>query len=374
MRIVFFVQGEGRGHLTQALALSQLLEYTGHELAAVLVGQSNGREVPDFFTKNIAAPVHTFASPNLIFDKERGCIDIPKTIRVHLGQLPAYLKSLKSIRRIIDEVRPDVIVNFYELVGGAFNFLYRPGIPMVCIAHQYLLLSPTFPFPKNSWWDRQLVNLNTRITALGATKKLALSFRPIPDETPNTRIVPPLLRQELQKLRPSTADYILVYMTQHGLGDQIIDWHKKHPDVTLHCFWDNPNAEQEVKISEKLCFHQINAARYLKLMEGCKGLVTTAGFESVCEAMYLGKPVLMVPVPGHFEQACNAIDGVISGAGINSPTFDLSLLTEFIEHYDSPQRDFQKWYFKGNTLFIRELENVVKHRRTSTVFNRPAWS
>lgn len=374
MKLVFFVQGEGRGHLTQALALSQLLKHTGHELAAVLVGQSNGQEVPDFFTKTIGSPVHSYASPNLIFDKKKGCIDIPKTIRIHLGQLPTYLKSLNSIRRIIDEIKPDVIVNFYELIGGVYNFLYRPGIPMVCIAHQYLLLSPTFPFPKNSWWDRQLVNLNTRITALGATKKLALSFRSIPDETPHTRIVPPLLRQELQKLRPSTGDYILVYMTQHGLGDQIIDWHKKNREVRLHCFWDNPQAEKEVKINENLSFHQINAELYLKFMEGCKGLVTTAGFESVCEAMYLEKPVLMVPVPGHFEQACNAIDGVISGAGINSPTFDLSLLTEFIEHYHSPQRDFQKWYFEGNTLFIRELENVVTRRRTNTVVSHPVLS
>lgn len=31
-----------------------------------------------------------------------------------------------------------------------------------------------------------------------------------------------------------------------------------------------------------------------------------AGFESVCEAMYLGKPLLMVPA--HIEQDCNISD------------------------------------------------------------------
>ena len=37
---------------------------------------------------------------------------------------------------------------------------------------------------------------------------------------------------------------------------------------------------------------------------GCKAYASTAGFESVCEAMYLGKPILMVPA--HIEQDCNA--------------------------------------------------------------------
>lgn len=39
-------------------------------------------------------------------------------------------------------------------------------------------------------------------------------------------------------------------------------------------------------------------------MQGCSGYVTTAGFESVCEAMYLGKPVMMIPT--HVEQEINA--------------------------------------------------------------------
>lgn len=51
-------------------------------------------------------------------------------------------------------------------------------------------------------------------------------------------------------------------------------------------------------------------------MAGCKAYASTAGFESVCEAMYLGKPILMVPA--HIEQDCNAYDAEKSGAGIIS--------------------------------------------------------
>lgn len=55
-------------------------------------------------------------------------------------------------------------------------------------------------------------------------------------------------------------------------------------------------------------------------MAGCKAFATTAGFESVCEALYLQKPVLMVPV--HIEQECNAFDATRAGAGIRSDRFD----------------------------------------------------
>ena len=61
-------------------------------------------------------------------------------------------------------------------------------------------------------------------------------------------------------------------------------------------------------------------------MAACKGLVCTAGFESVCEAMYLGKPVLMIPVAGQYEQACNALDAEASGAGMASDSFDFGKL------------------------------------------------
>lgn len=369
MRIFFLVQGEGRGHLTQALALSEIIQQAGHELTGVLLGQAEGREIPDFFIKKINAPVFPFKSPGLIFDHQKNRIDIATTIRVHLANAPTYLKSLKTIHQRVEEARPDLLVNFYEMLGGIYNLVYRPAVPMVCIAHQYLLLSPHFPFPDHNWWNRQLVNFNTRVTALGAIRKLALSFRPI-EGVNSTRlhVVPPLLRREIQGLHAESGDHLLVYMTQHGLSQQIIEWHRSYPDQALHCFWDHPEAPDELAVTENLTFHRINATKYLRLMKSCKALVTTAGFESVCEAMYLGKPVLMVPVPGHFEQACNAIDGTLSGAGIASDHFDLSLLQEYLPVYKSPENEFRQWYIKGDSIFIKELEEIAAAKTKKSSF------
>ncbi|NIQ59659.1 MAG: UDP- glucuronosyltransferase, partial [Gammaproteobacteria bacterium] len=49
LRVALVVQGEGRGHLTQALALARILADAGHDLHAVLVGTSPHRQVPAYF-------------------------------------------------------------------------------------------------------------------------------------------------------------------------------------------------------------------------------------------------------------------------------------------------------------------------------------
>ena len=98
-------------------------------------------------------------------------------------------------------------------------------------------------------------------------------------------------------------------------------------------------------------------------MAQCKGLVTTAGFESICEAMYLGKPVLMVPVRGQYEQSCNAIDAVKAGAGIQCDRFNISRLLEFIPRYESRVNEFEVWYEQGYHLFNEVLTNLATSPR-----------
>ena len=80
---------------------------------------------------------------------------------------------------------------------------------------------------------------------------------------------------------------------------------ENHPHTRLHFFWDQPDAPEELKVDDTLTFHRINDEKFLKMMAGCKAFATTAGFESVCEALYMGKPCMLIPA--HVEQECNAI-------------------------------------------------------------------
>ncbi|WP_025764089.1 glycosyltransferase family protein [Dyadobacter tibetensis] len=357
MRIVFLVQGEGKGHLTQAISLGQILTEAGHEVVGALVGQSEGRTVPAFFKKEIGAPVFLHDAPNIIYNSDGGGLNLSRTLRTHLAALPRYLSSLRKIHQTIQSLEPDLLINFYEIYGGLYNLRYGTKIPMVCIAHQYLLQHPLFTFPPNSKVDRWLINFNTEATSWLCKKKLSLSFRSFPQaNVGKNMVVPPLLRKAVRELKPKDEDFFLVYMTHHSLSKQIISWHARHTEVKLQCFWDNAAAPELVQHNPNLIFRQIDATKYLQLLATCKGLVTTAGFESVCEAMYLGKPVMMVPVPQHFEQECNALDGVNSGAGVAATTFDLSLFMAYLPKHKDQSAQFRNWYMKGDNIFINAIE------------------
>ena len=87
-------------------------------------------------------------------------------------------------------------------------------------------------------------------------------------------------------------------------------------------------------------------------MKDCMGYASTSGFESICEAMYLRKPILMVPTQGHFEQQCNSVDARLAGAGIVSDTFDLDKLLEFIPSFDKQDNRFVQWVKQGEKRFL----------------------
>jgi len=65
MRFLFLIQGEGRGHLTQALSFAALLKKEQHELVGVVVGKNPRRQVPDFFLQKIGVAVTPVESPTL---------------------------------------------------------------------------------------------------------------------------------------------------------------------------------------------------------------------------------------------------------------------------------------------------------------------
>ncbi|MFN8353941.1 MAG: glycosyltransferase family protein [Spirosomataceae bacterium] len=361
---LFLVQGEGRGHLTQALSLRQMLHQAGHRVVAMAVGTAQGRTLPTFFTEACDCPLLTFRSPCLQYNPTHHTLDLWRTIGLQVPKALRYAQSAKQVQELVTHHQPDVVVNFYEVVGGLWKALYSSPVPMVCVGHQYLFLHPSFRFPPNQRLQRWLVNLNTRLTAIGAKRLLALSF----DELPSSGkivVVPPLLRKEVTSYAVSTQEgYWLAYATLPQLAEDLIAWHREHPNVQIHCFWNHPEHATEWHLHDgRLVFHPIDGAKFLDYMKHCSGLITTAGFESVCEAMYWDKPVMMIPVPNHFEQTCNAQDAVRVGAGLQAKSFaNLDDFEQYVPQHQSIGLVFKAWQQQSTRLFVETLAAVAPQR------------
>jgi uncharacterized protein (TIGR00661 family) len=136
---------------------------------------------------------------------------------------------------------------------------------------------------------------------------------------------------------------------------ELINWHRSNQDITVHCFSDRQQIPEVLKHSRNLYFHKINGTKFLEMMAQCKAVVCTAGFESVCEAMLLSKPVMMIPIPKHFEQACNATDAIIAGAGISGQKFDLSPMVAYMSNHQCKDFQIQRWFAMTDKRFMAEL-------------------
>ena len=95
----------------------------------------------------------------------------------------------------------------------------------------------------------------------------------------------------------------------------------------------------------------------LKSLLNAKGYITTAGFESICEALLLGKLVLMVPVAGQYEQACNAIEAVGAGAGISDDHFNIERFLIYVNDFKSQKKAFRDWMETGSNIILNAVTN-----------------
>lgn len=360
MKFLFIVQGEGRGHMTQAISFAKMLQNQGHELAGVILGKSNRRDVPEFFRREIAAPVHLVESPNFACDKAEKAVLIGKTIRQNFSKLPTFWKSLQKIHTIATSEKPDVILNFYDLLGGLYHAIYRPKNAFWAIGHQYLMFHPEFKFAPSTGINKFLFKFNTKLTAIGASEILALSFYEL-ENTAKITVVPPLLREQVKDITPSNGNFYLTYMVNSGLGEEVIAFAKANPSLEICAYWDKRDAEEISQPLPNLRLCKVHDQHFLQDMAACKGLVSTAGFESICEAMYLKKPIMMIPVPGQYEQACNALDAVSSGSVLVSNSFDFGLFDQAILSLkiSNNLRSWESQWEKINASLLKEVSSAT---------------
>ena len=348
--------------MTQALALKPMLEDAGHEVSAVLMGHSKSRRVPDFFLNKIDAPLIYFDSPNFAIDASEKSVKVWPTVAQNLRRSPEFKESLEDIHVATERYRPDVIINFFEPLAGIYNLVRTSNVPMVCIGHQYMYHHPAYPFSPGKWAQRMGAKYFTRLSAFSAKRKLALSFYHAEDR-PRLSVMPPLLRKELFDLPLDQEEpFFLIYLLNKGYADAVIKWHKRFPDVELHCFWDNPQQSEVFSYDETLTFHQLHDLKFIGMMARCKGLICTAGFESVCEAMYLGKSILAVPVKGHIEQYWNALDLFKYGGGLCDTSFNMERLLTVSRVDRELTQAFRQWVNRAPYMFVNTIEKAVNKK------------
>ncbi len=313
MRLLFLVEGEGRGHMSQALAAREICDEVGYEVVGTLVSSDRARTMPGYF--HAAFPeVRLLHGPDVVYKDSRD-IDWFATVARGVRRAPLYLAGAAVIDDAIRECKPDVVVSFYVHNIILLQAFFPKRAPILAVSHQNMMRHPVYPRRPGARFASAPVKILTW-TSSNRCHKLALSYYPARD-MPRRRIIvsPPLLRRKVRDLKPSAGEYVLVYLVNPGYRRDIERWHRAHPGVPLRCFYNRADIPECETVDRNLCFYRVHGDRFLEMMAGCRAVICTGGFQVVSEAAYLGKPALIVPIENSPEQQLNAVDAELHRLG-----------------------------------------------------------
>ena len=276
MRILYAFQGTGNGHHTRAVELLPELRKVA-EVDVLVSGAP-----PE---KAFHVPVdHRYHGVGFRFG-QKGGVDLRGSFR----DLDSK-NFFREIKRV--PVREyDLVLNDFEPVTAWA--CRQQDVPVVGMSHQAAVLHPASPKPHRVDW------FSSKILEHYAPTPRSLGFH---FEAYAEGIYTPVIRQVVRDLARSNEGHITVYLPAYS-SSNIHRVLKYFPRVQFEVFsprWNKPFQQDHI------AFHPADADAFLHSMAGSRGVISGAGFETPAEALFLGKPVLAVPMHGQLEQQCNA--------------------------------------------------------------------
>jgi uncharacterized protein (TIGR00661 family) len=348
-RLVFIVQGEGRGHLSQSLALAEYLEKAGHEIEAVFAGCRKDLPLPAYFREFFKGKLHCFSRPYFLRTRNRKGLCICRTFAFHLIRTFQYLSEIKHMREKIRSLEPDVVVNFYDLLGALALRRIPPSILRVGVGHHFYHHLEGYRCPGGHRLHKRSLKMLTSLIMGSCDRVLALSFREARGND-RIRVVPPLVRKAFRQASYRRGSSYLVYLLSEGFVEDLSALAREDPSFEADLFSDLP---ADTPVPGGIRLHALDDKAFLRKMSTCRALVCTSGFDAVAEAATMGVPVGVMPVRKHFEQACNSADIHRSGIGKVLEDFSVEAM-EQIGGGAPPA--FREWVSSAGEHIIRQLE------------------
>lgn len=356
-RYLFIIQGEGLGHSMQAVAVKRLLESRGHVVEKVLIGICGNQKVSDIVASQLNVPIQTFHTAAHIGKTADGKRSSWRSLAYHLMHLDKVRESMHFLKKEIEESSADYVINFFEIIAGLTYYYLKPSKPQICIANQYTLLRDDYAFMHLNPITHFFTKWFIKATCAGSILRLGLSMTPKETDDIRNQVhpMPPIIRQEIKGLAPHTGDFILAYSVAGPLLKDIEKLLCNHPDLHARLYDDNhPTVSAALQKRINLC--QLSTQHFADAMSQCRVFVSTAGFDVVCEAMYLGKRSILFP--SQMEQKCNLNEARSFGMAIKSGTRKIALALNDDEMDSERMTGFRQWADSWEEVLMNHLEKL----------------
>jgi uncharacterized protein (TIGR00661 family) len=348
MRILYGVNGEGMGHATRSRVVIESL-LAEHEVRVVASGAAFA------YLADRLPRVDEVMGPT--FAMEEGEIHrwatVVQNIRNARRGIP---ETVQNWVRVVDKTwRPEVVITDFEPLTGVYARSTRT--PMLAVDNVNMLdrCRHDEEIIGHQKEDFLLARAVVRSMVPGAVEYLVTTFFEPPIKRGGTTLVPPIVRPEIVSATPERGDHLVVYSS----GDPGLIEALRASGVPCRVYGMR-GGPQEDQVDGCLDYRPRSNEGFVEDLRTARGVIAGGGFSLLSEAVYLGKPVLAMPLHGQFEQLLNARYLEREGYGVCAQEVDSEVLDDFLGRLDQFEGALAGYQQEGNTVTLETVEDRAK--------------
>lgn len=347
-RILYGVHGTGHGHAMRGLILARAMPQ--HEFLFVANDDAPGVLEPEFKVARL---------PNLGTVFRNYQVDLGATIARAAPTLLRRKEYINQALRLIERFQPDVCMADLEyFVPKAAE---AAGIPCMALDHQHVLTCCRHDLPSSMYFDVWLQGLTPRWLFRPAPANVIISFYAPPvKKNWNAMVAPPILRQKTLDLTVENKDHILVYQS-NSTDKRLLDFLKNSTKREAHVFGYSEREER----SGNIIFHKKSEDKFMELLAQAAYVIQGGSHTLMSEALYLGKPVLSIPLLAMVEQRLNAhyLEKLGYGSQTAMAQLNARLLDGFEKNLDAYRKKIAGSNFLGNSQVFELIDNFANSKK-----------
>ncbi|MEZ4458457.1 MAG: glycosyltransferase family protein [bacterium] len=349
MRILYGVVGSGMGHAIRSSVVIRKLIDEGHEVHIVASGGAVG-----FLKQRFGGVTEIWGLDMVVVDNEVDkLMTAAQNAKGLLKRLPANVREFFEVE---SEFAPEVVISDFETWSWMFGKFH--GRPIICIDNIQIINRCTHaPEILEGEEDNfQIAKSIVKARTPRANEYLITTFFHPPVRKKRTRLVPPILRPSILEAKVETGDHVLVYQTSDSfktLPDML-----KQLDVPVLVYGLRRGLESD-QVDGNLVYRPFSDTQFVEDLATCSGVIASAGFTLMSEAVHLGKPYLATPVGGQFEQILNARYLKSLGYGSYEMSLTPEALVAFTRERERYQANLATYERHDNTVTLEALDHFL---------------
>jgi uncharacterized protein (TIGR00661 family) len=351
MRILYGVVGEGMGHAMRSRVVLEELRQR-HEIQVVVSGRAY-----DYLQQRAGQhlKVDRIWGYTLVYEDNE--VSRFKTALQNLkGAVTGWPHNIRTYVEITERFAPEVVISDFE--SWSFLFAQRHALPVISVDNMQIINRCEHPpeIVAGLEQDLDLTRAIVKAKVPGAFHYHITTFFYPPVRKERTTLHPPILRPEILAAKPEPGEHLLVYQT--STSNEALPEILRRSGRECRIYGMRRDLKSEV-VEGNLRYRPFSETGFIDDLRTARGVIASAGFTLMGEAVYLRRPMLAVPVVGQLEQVLNARYLEREGYGLAAAVLDDARVGAFLERIPDCERRLAGYRQDGNRDLLDGLEGTL---------------